>query len=111
MLLDIAILALFRVTIRVKIEQFLRGNETLAVLGSALVGLIPNCSASVVITQLYLEGALQLAPMLAGTLISAGVGYLVLVRTNRSARENVVFLIMMYVIGAGWGLILSAVGL
>lgn len=93
------------------IEQFLRGNETLAVLGSALVGLIPNCSASVVITQLYLEGALRLAPMLAGTLISAGVGYLVLFRTNRSARENVLFLIMMYVIGAGWGLILSAVGL
>ena len=93
------------------IEQFLRGNETLAVLGSALVGLIPNCSASVVITQLYLEGTLQLAPMLAGTLISAGVGYLVLFRTNRSARENVVFLIMMYVIGAGWGLILSAFGL
>lgn len=90
------------------IEQFLRGNEMLAVLGSALVGLIPNCSASVVITQLYLEGALQLAPMLAGTLISAGVGYLVLFRTNRSARENAVFLIMMYVIGAGWGLILSA---
>lgn len=93
------------------IEQFLRGNETLAVLGSALVGLIPNCSASVVITQLYLEGALQLPPMLAGTLVSAGVGYLVLFRTNRSARENVLFLIMMYVIGAGWGLILSAVGL
>lgn len=93
------------------IEQFLRGNETLAVLGSALVGLIPNCSASVVITQLYLEGALQLAPMLAGTLISAGVGYLVLFRTNRSARENAVFLVMMYVIGAGWGLVLSAFGL
>ena len=93
------------------IEQFLRGNETLAVLGSALVGLIPNCSASVVITQLYLEGALQLAPMLAGTLISAGVGYLVLFRTNRSARENTLFLVMMYVIGAGWGLVLSAFGL
>ncbi len=92
------------------IEQFLCGNETLAVLGSALVGLIPNCSASVVITQLYLEGALRLAPMLAGTLISAGVGYLVLFRTNRSARENAVFLVMMYVIGAGWGLILSAFG-
>ena len=93
------------------IEQFLRGNETLAVLGSALVGLIPNCSASVVITQLYLEGALQLAPMLAGTLISAGVGYLVLFRTNRSARENAVFLVMMFLIGAGWGLVLSAFGL
>lgn len=93
------------------LEQFLRGNESLAVFGSALVGLIPNCSASVVITQLYLEGALPLAPMLAGTLISAGVGYLVLFRTNRSARENLVFLAMMYIVGAAWGLILMAFGL
>ena len=44
-------------------------------------------------------------------LVLYGVGYLVLFRTNRSARENVLFLIMMYVIGAGWGLILSAFGL
>ena len=79
------------------IEQFLRGNETLAVLGSALVGLIPNCSASVVITQLYLEGALQLAPMLAGTLISAGVGYLVLFRTNADMRQNVAVAVLLYV--------------
>ena len=93
------------------LEQFLRGNESLAVLGSALVGLIPNCSASVVITQLYLEGALPFAPMLAGTLISAGVGYLVLFRTNRSARENLVFLVMMYIVGAAWGLILMGLGL
>ena len=93
------------------LEQFLRGNESLAVLGSALVGLIPNCSASVVITQLYLEGALPLAPMLAGTLISAGVGYLVLFRTNRSARENIVFLAMMYVVGVAWGLVLMGLGL
>ena len=92
------------------LEQFLRGNEVLAVFGSALVGLIPSCSASVVITQLYLEGVLSLAPMLAGTLISAGVGYLVLFRTNRSARENVVFLVMMYVIGIAWGLIFTLLG-
>ena len=94
-----------------ELEQFLRGNETLAVFASALVGLIPNCSASVVITQLYLEGALPLAPMLAGTLISAGVGYLVLFRTNRSARENIVFLVMMYVTGVLWGLVFMAFGL
>ena len=89
------------------LERFLSSNEALAIFGSALVGLIPNCSASVVITQLYLEGALGLAPMLAGTLISAGVGYLVLFRTNRSARENIVFLAMMYVIGCVWGFAIS----
>lgn len=93
------------------LERVLRGNETLAVFASALVGLIPNCSASVVITQLYLEGVLTLAPMLAGTLISAGVGYLVLFRTNRSVRENMVIIVMLYGIGVVWGLLFTALGL
>ena len=93
------------------LERVLRGNETLAVFVSALVGLIPNCSASVVITQLYLEGVLTLAPMLAGTLISAGVGYLVLFRTNRSVRENMVIIVMLYGIGVVWGLLFAALGL
>ncbi len=93
------------------LAQFLSANEALAVFASALVGLVPNCSASVVITQLYLEGVLSLGAMLAGTLISAGVGYLVLFRTNRSVRENIVILVMLYVIGAAWGLLFSALGL
>lgn len=93
------------------LAQLLSANEAFAVFASALVGLVPNCSASVVITQLYLEGVLSLGAMLAGTLISAGVGYLVLFRTNRSVRENIVILIMLYVIGAVWGLAFTAVGL
>ena len=56
-------------------EAFLSSNRAFAILGSALVGIIPNCSASVVITQLYLEGVLSLAPAMAGLLVSAGVGY------------------------------------
>ena len=91
------------------LEGFLGSNPLLAVFGSALVGLIPNCSASVVITQLYLEGVLAFGPMIAGTLVSAGVGYLVLFRTNRSARENILFLCMMYVIGVFWGLVVGLV--
>lgn len=93
------------------LEAFLKGNEALAVLGSALVGLVPNCSASVVITQLYLEGVLQLGPMMAGTLVSAGVGYLVLFRTNESLRQNVVILAMLYVLAVAWGFALTAFGL
>ncbi len=91
--------------------QFLSANQTFAVFASALVGLVPNCSASVVITQLYLEGVMSLGAMLAGTLISAGVGYLVLFRTNRSVRENIVILVMLYIIGAAWGLFFTALGL
>ena len=56
---------------------FLGSNPVLSVLGSALVGLIPNCAASVVIAQLYVEGALGAGAMMAGLLVSAGVGLLV----------------------------------
>ena len=51
----------------------------LSVLASGLVGLVPNCAASIVIAQLYLEGVLGAGAMMAGLLVSAGVGLLVLV--------------------------------
>ena len=62
---------------------FLGSNPVLSVLGSALVGLIPNCAASVVIAQLYVEGALGAGAMMAGLLVSAGVGLLVRPRPLR----------------------------
>lgn len=91
-------------------EAFLSSNRAFAILGSALVGIIPNCSASVVITQLYLEGVLSLAPAMAGLLVSAGVGYLVLFRTNRSMRENIAILILLYLVAVLWGLALMLLG-
>ena len=91
-------------------EAFLSSNRAFAVLGSALVGIIPNCSASVVITQLYLEGVLSLAPAMAGLLVSAGVGYLVLFRTNHSMRENIAILILLYLVAVLWGFVLMLLG-
>ena len=91
-------------------EAFLSSNRAFAILGSALVGIIPNCSASVVITQLYLEGVLSLAPAMAGLLVSAGVGYLVLFRTNRSMRENMAILILLYLVAVLWGFVLMLLG-
>ena len=90
---------------------FLSGNQLLAVFASALVGLVPNCSASVVITQLYLEGVLGFAPLMAGLLTSAGVGYLVLFRTNRHPRENAVIVVGLFLVACVWGLVFAALGL
>ena len=67
---------------------FLGSNQLLAVAGSAIVGLIPNCAASVAIAQLYVEGALGFGATMAGLLSAAGVGLLVLLRTNRRPAEN-----------------------
>ena len=93
------------------LAAFLSGNETLAVFASALVGLVPNCAASVVITQLYLEGVLSFGPLMAGSLVSVGIGFLVLFRTNRSLRENVSILVLLYAVSVAWGLLFTAFGL
>ena len=93
------------------LAAFLGSNPVLSVLGSALVGLIPNCAASVVIAQLYVEGALGAGAMMAGLLVSAGVGLLVLFRTNRSLRQNLIVLAGLWATGAFWGLIISAFGI
>ena len=60
------------------------------------VGLIPNCAASVVITQLYLEGAMSFGTMMAGLLSGAGIGVLVLFRVNRNKKENIKIIALLY---------------
>ncbi|OUP08432.1 putative manganese transporter [Collinsella sp. An2] len=92
------------------LATFLSANEGLAVFASALVGLVPNCAASVVITQLFLEGVLGFGPLMAGTLVSAGVGFLVLFRSNHNARENAIILALLYVLGVAWGFVFMALG-
>ena len=92
------------------LARFLGDNPAFSVFATALVGLIPNCAASVVIAQLYVEGVLGAGAMLAGLLVSAGVGLLVLVRANRPWRQNAAIIALLYVIGVFWGLVCNALG-
>ena len=78
---------------------------------SALVGLIPNCGASVAITELYLDGVLATGPMLAGLLASGGVGLLVLWRTNAGARQNAIITVFVYAVAVVAGLVAGALGI
>lgn len=96
---------------------FLIGEETLSglmlhqpVLGpllAGLVGLIPNCAASVMLTQLYLEGMLSLGSMLSGLIAGSGIGLLVLFKVNADKKENMTILGMLYAIGAGTGILID----
>ena len=92
------------------LARLLGDNPAFSVFATALVGLIPNCAASVVIAQLYVEGVLGAGAMLAGLLVSAGVGLLVLVRANRPWRQNAAIIALLYVIGVFWGLVCNALG-
>lgn len=66
---------------------------------AALVGLIPNCASSVVLTELHLSGVISVGSMLSGLLVNAGVGVLVLLRNNRPVRDSVRVVAILLAVG------------
>ena len=78
---------------------------------AAVIGLIPNCAASIMLTQLYMDGVLSFGSAIAGLCSSAGLGLLVLFRMNRSMKENITVLAFLVAIAVTAGSILQAVSL
>lgn len=76
---------------------------------AGIVGLIPNCAGSVIITNLYLNGGLGFGAMMSGLLVSAGVGLLVLFKVNKDKQENIKILILLYIIGAICGIAIDII--
>lgn len=71
---------------------------------AALIGLIPNCAASVMLTQLYLAGAISFGSVLAGLCSGAGIGLAVLLKMNPNRKENIQILATLYLVSAVVGL-------
>lgn len=89
----------------------LAGSHPLrAVFVAALVGMVPNCAASVAISELFLTGTLGAPAMLAGLLASGGVGLLVLFRTNADMRQNVAVAVLLYVASVVCGIMALLAG-
>ena len=78
---------------------------------AGLVGLIPNCAASVIVTQLYLDGVLGAGGMLAGLLSGSGVGLLVLLRVNDDWKENIRVIGLLYAVGVAAGIVIELSGI
>lgn len=108
-------LFLFLVTLSIDTLIYFLGEDTLrslffdipvlSHLVFALVGLIPNCAISVAMTELYLEGLISAGALMAGLLPGAGVGILVLLRTNKSMKENLFILGLLALVGFSFGLL------
>ena len=79
----------------------------LGALIAGLIGLIPNCASSVILTQLYLSGVLKLSVMIGGLLVNAGVGLLVLFKVNHHPKQNIKIVLILYTIGTISAIILQ----
>ena len=112
---------IFMITLVINIVVELVGEESIsafvgnhAILGpaiSSLIGLIPNCAASVIITNLYIQNIINGASLIAGLLTGAGVGLIVLFKMNKNIKENIGIVGLLYVIGVFSGIILQLIGI
>lgn len=93
------------------IAHFMLNKPIIGPMIAGLLGLIPNCASSVIITQMYLENVISAATMISGLLVGAGVGLAVLFKTNKGIKNNIKIVGVLYAIGVISGIILEFIGL
>ena len=87
--------------------SFVSINKYLQPLVTALIGLIPNCAASVFLIELFMEGGITLSATIAGLCIGSGVGTIVLFKNNKNFKQNILIIFALYVISVAVGLALT----
>ena len=92
------------------IENFLLNNKGTYFI-SSLIGLIPNCASSVIMSEIYTEGLCSFGFLISGLLTGAGVGLLLLFKTNKNLKENLVIIGLLYFIGVAFGYLIDLVGI
>lgn len=90
-------------------EKIILSGSIFQPLVTSIIGLIPNCAASVLLTKLYISGSISLGSVIAGLSTGAGVGAIVLLRTNKNLKENMKILGLVYVIGVFCGIVIDLV--
>lgn len=89
------------------LEEFLLQKNILTYFSASLIGLIPNCASSVVLTQLYLSKLLSIGNLLSGLLTGSGLGILLLFKNNQNKKENMMILGIIYFVGVFVGILVD----
>ena len=92
-----------------KLQSLMITTPVVGELVAGLVGLIPNCSASILLTDLYVENALSVGQLISGLCVNAGIGVIVLFKTNKNLKENLVLTAVLYVCGVITGIITNLI--
>ena len=92
-----------------KLMSFMLAQSIFQPFVVALVGLIPNCAASVVITELYVMGGLSLGSLIAGLSVNAGIAFVILFKENKHLRENILIVAGLYLISSLLGVVVFAI--
>jgi len=78
---------------------------------TSLIGLIPNCGASVILTELYLNNAINMSSLISGLLTGSGTALIILFKENKNIKENIFITVLLYLLGAFSGLIIELIKL
>ncbi len=89
------------------LSDFILNRPLLGEITAGLIGLVPNCSASVLITNLYVDGVISIGAMMSGLMVNGGVGLLVLYRLNKNIKENIAITVLLYVLGVIGGIVIG----
>ena len=108
---SLAIAVVFALVGQETIAAWLAGKELLQPVFAALVGLIPNCAASVAITQFYVDGVITFGAAIAGLAASGGLGLLVLLEEDRQRAEAAAIIGGLFAIAVVIGLVIQALGI
>ena len=90
-----------------ELSNFINNNKILSPILSSIIGLIPNCASSIVITELYLENIIPFGSCISGLLTGSGLGLLILFKQNKNLKENILILITLVVFSSICGIILN----
>lgn len=93
------------------IGSFLQNQPILGPVIAGLIGLIPNCASSVILTQMYLENVISVATAISGLLVGAGVGLAVLFKMNKGIKQNIKIVVLLYSIGVIAGIMIEFIGI
>ena len=93
------------------IKEFMSHAGIFEPIIASLIGLIPNCAASVILTELYLSEIISFGSIIAGLLVNAGAGLLMLFRINKNVKENLGIVLILFLLGVVTGIVINLINL